>query len=102
MPRATTTSASPLGLRFKKLLIKMYNDLPADFRDRPHRWFYNLLVLLRIQTVKQVCCEKFRREGVMQACKGCATRYDKQSSNKWYRFLGRIARLRPLKAIPPK
>jgi hypothetical protein len=79
----------------------MYNPLPHDFRDRPHRWWYNLLVFLKIQTVKPVCCEKFRKEGVMQACKGCATRYDKQSSDGFYRCLGRHARMRvPKTALP--
>jgi len=78
-----------------------YNKLPPDFRDRPHRWFFNLLVLLRIQTVKPVCCEKFRKPEIMQACKGCATRYDKQSSNGFYRCLGRIAKPRPAKPVIP-
>jgi hypothetical protein len=72
----------------------MYNDLPTDFRDRPHRWFYNLLVLLRIKQVKAVCCESFRKEGKMRACKGCATVYDKQSVNPLYRFIAKYAKTR--------
>jgi len=81
----------------------MYRDIPSDFRDRPHRWWYNLLVLLRIQAIKPVCCEKFRRPGVMLACKGCAVRYDKNSSGGFYRFLARIARSRHKKiSIPPR
>ncbi len=73
----------------------MYNALPPDFRDRPHRWYYNLLVLLRIQTVKPACCLKYKKEGVQQACKGCSLRYDKQSTSAIYRLLSRIAKPRP-------
>ncbi|MCC6563942.1 hypothetical protein IT087_03545 [Candidatus Uhrbacteria bacterium] len=81
------------------------NPLPSDFRDRPHRWFWNLLVFLRIRQVKAVCCESFRKPlkgrdpstslgmtGV--ACKGCATLYDKESSSWFYRSLARIAKRR--------
>ncbi len=70
------------------------NPLPPDFRDRPHRWFWNLLVLLRIRQVKVTCCESFRKEGKMRACKGCATLYDTQSPSWFYRSLARIAKRR--------
>jgi hypothetical protein len=70
------------------------NPLPPDFRDRPHRWFWNILVALRIHPVKQACCEKFRKPEIMQACKGCATRYDKQSTSMFYRFIARRAKVR--------
>jgi hypothetical protein len=72
----------------------MSNPLPPDFRDRPHRWFWNLLVLLRIRKVKAVCCESFRNPEKMRACQGCATLYDKNSSSWWYRFIARHAKRR--------
>jgi hypothetical protein len=74
----------------------MFTSLPPDFRDRPllQRWWVNLLVLLRIKQVKAVCCESFRKEGKMRACKGCPTVYDKQSSRWMYRVLARIAKRR--------
>lgn len=70
--------------------------LPPDFRDRPHRWFWNIMVALRIRPVKQVCCESFRKEGKMRACKGCATLYSPDSSSLFYRTLFRFARKRPI------
>jgi phosphoheptose isomerase len=75
---------------------EMHNSLPPDFRDRPRhvRWFMNLLVLLRIKAVKTTCCESFRKEGKMVACKGCATVYDTNSKHFLYRFLGRHAKRR--------
>ena len=79
------------------------NDLPSDFRDRPRfeRWWINVLVALRIKTVKAECCESFRKVDKMRACKGCATLYDRNSSSPFYRLLARMAKRRPpkLKAV---
>ena len=78
--------------------------LPPDFpggagpgsawRDRPHRWFWNIMVALRIRPVKAVCCQSFRNPAKMRACKGCATLYDKNSSSWLYRTIARLARRR--------
>lgn len=71
-----------------------WTPLPSDFVDRPRlvRWWINLLVFLRIRSVKVTCCESFRKGKF--ACKGCATLYNTQSSSRVYRFLGRIAKRR--------
>jgi hypothetical protein len=72
----------------------MYKKLPADFRDRPHRWYWNILVFLGLKEVKAVCCESFRKPEKMRACKGCATRYDKESASPFYRFIAKHAKIR--------
>jgi hypothetical protein len=66
--------------------------LPPDFIDRPFwkRRLADLLILLHRKPVKAICCESFRKGKV--ACKGCATLYDRQSSNIWYRFIARHAK----------
>lgn len=72
----------------------MRTPLPPDFVDRPfwqRRWI-DLLVFLHIKSVKTVCCESFRKGKL--ACKGCATLHDVNSTNPWYRFLGRWAKRR--------
>lgn len=70
----------------------MRTPLPPDFVDRPfwQRRLADLLVLLHRKPVKAVCCESFRKGKV--ACKGCATVYDRQSTNPWYRFIARYAK----------
>lgn len=75
----------------------MRTPLPSDFIDRPRlmRWWINLLVILQIKQVKVTCCESFRKEGKMVACKGCATRYDTNSTSWVYRWIARIAKRRP-------
>lgn len=71
------------------------NELPSDFVDRPRleRWWINLLVFLRLRTIKTACCESFRKDGKV-ACKGCPTIYDRNSSRWVYRLIGRVAKRR--------
>ena len=74
----------------------MHILLPTDFRDRPRleRWWINVLILLRIRTIKRVCCESFRNPQKMMACKGCATLYDPNSAHWFYRLAARVGKLR--------
>ena len=73
--------------------------LPSDFRDRPklQRWWINLLILLRIRTIKAECCESFRKVDKMMCCKGCPTLYDLNSTRWTYRVLARLGKKRPPK-----
>lgn len=70
----------------------MRNPLPPDFRDRPHRWFWNVMILFRRRQIKAECCESFRKVDKMRACKGCPTRYDRNSPSLWYRFLAAVGK----------
>jgi|GEM_PF-2097471 len=86
-------------------------SLPADFRDQPkrQRWWINILVLLHLQPIKPVCCEKFRKQVKVShaphpdremrlgvACKGCATLYSPESDRWLYRFLAKIGKKRKI------
>lgn len=77
-------------------MSQIRTPLPPDFKDHPRleRWVINALVLLRLRAVKAECCESFRKEGKMIACKGCPTLYDKNSESWVYRMIARLAKRR--------
>ncbi|PIP60320.1 hypothetical protein COX00_03830 [Candidatus Uhrbacteria bacterium CG22_combo_CG10-13_8_21_14_all_47_17] len=73
-------------------------SLPSDFRDRPklQRYWINFLVLIGRQKIKIVCCDSYRVEGKMRACKGCPRIYNQNASGWFYRFLARVGKKKVL------
>ncbi|MEK9156900.1 MAG: GrpB family protein [Patescibacteria group bacterium] len=66
-------------------------SLPPEFNDRSFvsRLWADILILTRKKKIKAVCCESYKEEGKMRACKGCPNVYREDSPSAWRRFLAK-------------